>query len=241
VLLWGLLVLAVGVAFTVTRGGASADARDQALLRSVMAGMKTDLVSVQIEPASSTLPGASRHPGQMLVIKSAATTNAGKLRDDWYAGLIGAAYNHQCAAKADHCLGWFEGATVAGRLNGRDARPPFAGRPDLSQAIRAAFASAGLRVTSITFEHPYALAPLVTVRTSQPQHALAAIRKATAGIPWRHVAGAFVQMLDGHGRVFYVEMDTWSGSTGWVRPGLRVPGAKKGATGRNGPTAANGP
>lgn len=198
--------------------------RDLALLSSIVGGMKTDLVSVQIETTSRAWAGASRHPGQMLVARSAATTTAGKVRDDWYGRIIATAYNHQCAAKADHCLAVYDGVTGGSRLGGRYAQRPFASRSALSRKIRAAFASAGLRVTSVAFEHPYALAPVVTVRTRHPQRAVYAIRKADVGMPWRHDAGSFVQMLDGHGRVFYIEAGTWSGSEGWVRPGLHVPG-----------------
>src|SRR5205085_4705793 len=136
----------------------------QALLESVMRGMKTDLTSVRIEPGTAS-PGSLARPGKYaLVVRSAATTTAGQILDDWYGQLIAAGYNQQCGAKADHCLAWYDTGHEVGRTGCCKARRPFANRAYLARRIRAALASVGLRAASISFEHPNAFAAVVTVR-----------------------------------------------------------------------------
>lgn len=222
-----------GIALVLVAAGCGSSSagttRDHALLASVMSGMKTDLASVELAPgvrSPAFLPN-----GLTLVIKSDATTTAGKAVDDWYGRIIARAYNAQCEAKADHCLTSFE-SNMVGR---RYVPQPFAGRPNLVAKIRAAFASAGLRVTSITFESPYALAPVITVRTRHPRQAVYAIRKANAAMPCCRVAGSLVEMLDAHGQVFDVETGDLIESTGWMRRGLPMPGIITGPTGQTGP------
>jgi hypothetical protein len=234
-----LLMLGCAVAgaivFAATGRGAGGDARDQALLHSVMAGMTTDLTSVRIESLTTDGQSPAQQAKRMLVVGSTAATSPGKVLDDWYGWLIATAYNQRCGAQADHCLARYD----ANRINGRYARRPFAGRAYLVRQIRAALAAVGLRVSSISFEHPYALAPVVTIRSRNPQRAVYALRRAEAAMPWRHVAGSCIQMLDGHGNVFEVEASAWIQSEGWVRPDLRPPGQIEGATGRQGPSRSS--
>jgi len=211
-----LITAAVGVAES------RASARDRALLKSVLAGMNTDLGSVQIRD----LPAEWRSPGRqgkkLLRVTSDATTPAAKVLDDWYATLIATAYNDQCGQKADHCLAVYEETGVHGGAIGRSgAHRPFGNRRSLSRTIQARFAAHGLRVSSISFQHPDALAPVVTVRSRHPQRAVDALSRFD---PFARLAtaGSFLRMVDGHGRLFDVEGASGSSSSGWVRPGIRL-------------------
>jgi hypothetical protein len=218
-----LLLAVVAIAVVGQASAARGDSRDHALLRSIRAGMKTDLVSVQIKPLARKWQAPSRQGQRMLYFRSAATTPAGKVLDEWYATLIGGVYNDQCGRKADHCLAVYDGNLGGGGIGRSGARRPFAGRRTLARKIRAAFAGHGLHVSSISFEHPDALAPVVTVMSRHPQQAVDVAGKVEARLPYRHVNGLFFQMLDGHGRVFYANGSSAKYSEGWVRPGLRVP------------------
>lgn len=228
------LVVALAVAGGVSGCGASAGSRDQALLASVMRGMKTDLASVHIEPMSKPW-GPTNGPRRILIVKS-ATTKALSL-DDWYGQLIATGYNDQCEAKADHCLAVELGPSGGGHIGLSGAKPPYAEPSTLARQIREVFRRAHLRVSSITFEHPNAYAPVVTVRTQHPQRAVYAERVAEVRMPRGHIAGFCIEMLDGRGRIFFITEGTGSYGEGWVRPDLHAPGQMEGPTGPQGPAA----
>lgn len=233
------------VALIATGCGSSAgSARDKALLASVMSGMNTDLASVELAPDPSA--PAYRHGLKLVIRSDAARGTAGEVIDDWYGRLIAMGYNAHCEKKADHCVTSFGGSAVYTR----NLPHPFAVRRDLSRKVRAAFASAGLQVTSISFERPYGLAPFVTVRTRSSRQAVDEMRDAFAALlRCPSIAGFLIHMLDEHGQVFGVAAaDPINRREVWTRRGLPFPGMSDngptgvtGPTGPQGPTGANGP
>jgi hypothetical protein len=109
------------------------------------------------------------------------------------------------------------GGSGAGRSG---VQRPLWGAHAVAHAIRHRFrfALAKLRITSIAFEHPYALAPVVTMRSSHPRLAYKAWVAAWPEL--RHSDGSFVQMFDAHGRVFFVSAGSGNTGEGWCAPFL---------------------
>ncbi|HKD94392.1 MAG TPA: hypothetical protein VKB43_06745 [Gaiellaceae bacterium] len=216
------VVLVAAIALAGSAPASTGSSRDRALLTTILAGMKTDLVSVQIRDLPREWRSRARYGKKLLQVTSNATTPAGKVRDQWYATLIATAYNDQCDRKADHCLAVYEETGIGGGAIGRSgAHRPFGSRRSLSRTIRARFAAHGLRVSSISFEHPDALAPAVTVRSRHPQRAVNSLSRSDPFVRL-DVAGFFLRMVDGHGRLFDVEGASGHESSGWVRPGLQL-------------------
>jgi hypothetical protein len=218
-----LVVLAAAIALASSTGASTGGSRDRALLRTVLAGMKTDLVSVQIRALPPEWRFRARYGKRLLHVASTATTPAAKVLDEWYATLIATGYDDQCRWKADHCLAVYElTGRGGGAIGGSGAQRPFASRPTLSRLLHTRFTRARLHVSSISFEHPYAFAPIVTVTSRHPQRAVSAYQRAGALFSRLHIAGSFVRMLDGRGRLFLASGGSGKDAEGWVRPGLRL-------------------
>jgi hypothetical protein len=206
---------------------------DHALLSSILGGMKTDLVSVRIGEPAQEWGGPTAGHLKFLYVKPAKTEPPGRsVTDDWYTTLIAGAYQAQCGSRrADCLLGFTTEGSEGSRLEATRARLPAVSRPTLAREIRSRFRKDGLRVTSLSFERPYGLAPVVTVTSSRPQRATTAFYRSS---PFLHlpIEGFLVRMVDGRGRTFLVDggsFRTKQGS-GWTRPDLRVPNEKQTAT-----------
>jgi hypothetical protein len=215
-------VLAAATLLVAAASASSRSARDQALLASILSGTKTDLVSVRIGNLTPEWRSPARRGNKLLDVKSAATGPAGKVLDEWYAMLIAGAYDDQCGRKADHCLAAYAGNLDGSAIGRSGARHPYASRRTLSRRIRVRFAAAGLDVSSVSFEHPHAYAPVATVRSRHPQRAVGAFRLAVL-FHGLHAEGLFVRMLDARSRVFLAAGGIANHSAAWVRPGLKLP------------------
>jgi hypothetical protein len=224
-----LLVLVAAVALSGCAGATKVEAPkgpDRALLSSVLGGMKTDLVSVRIgEPAKEWGGPTARHLQFLYVTPASTKPQRESVTDDWYTTLIAAAYQAQCSRRSANCLLGFQTEGIEGsRMKATRARPPKVSSRTLAREIRSRFANLGLRVTSLSFERPYGLAPVVTVTSSRPQRATTAFYRSS---PFLHlpIEGFLVRMVDGHGSTFLIDgasLRTKEGS-GWTRPDLRVP------------------
>ncbi len=226
-----LLVMAVALAGTASGGAAGwpkPDARDKALLASVLRGMKTDLRTVQLERLAAEWH-KGRQPGTLeLVTTSTAgrTAHVRSVRADWDTLLIASAYNERCAKSADHCVAVYQGPRGGGGTAGWSrARRPFWSAHRLARAIRRRFAAVGLRVTSIEFENPYAFAPIITVRSSHPRRASEARVKAEVALApvLRHTDGSFVEMFGPRGRLLFVGAGSGNVGEGWCARVLECP------------------
>jgi hypothetical protein len=198
---------------------------DHALLSSVLGGMKTNLVSVRIGEPTKEWGGPSGHL-QFLYVKPANTKPPrSSITEDWYTTLIAGAYQAQCGRRSANCLVGFQTDGIEGsRLQATRAPLPHVSSRALGREIRARFAKQGLRVTSISFERPYGLAPVVTVTSSRPQRATTAFYRSSPFLDLP-IEGFLVRMVDGSGRTFLIDassLRTKEGS-GWTRPGLKVP------------------
>lgn len=221
-------IASVGGAAGGGTGWPQPDARDKALLASVLHGMRTDLRTVRLtQLAAGWRKGRPQGTLQLVTTTSVSgKDHARSLRADWDTLLIAHGYNERCVRNADHCLAVYEGPDDGSGAGRSGAHKPYWSAHVLARAIRHAFAAAGLRVTSISFEHPHAFAPVVMVRSSHPRRAWNAYwRKARLAIvpALRHAEGRLIQMFDAHGRLFYV--GAGSGNTGmaWCAPMLHCP------------------
>jgi len=105
------LVLAVAFALA---GGASGggsgwpqpDARDRALLASVLHGMRTDLQTVRLTQLGAEWRKGRAQGTLELVTTSSVSREAhvASIRADWETLLIAHAYNERCVRDAVHCL-----------------------------------------------------------------------------------------------------------------------------------------
>ena len=231
-------VLAAGLVLTTVcavAGGASGsgtawpqpDARDRALLASVLHGMSTDLRTVRLtQLAAEWRKGRSQ--GTLELVTTTSVSRKARVRSvraDWDTLLIAHAYNERCVRGADHCVAVYRGPNGGGGAGRSGVRRPLWSAHALAHAIRRGFAAAGLRVTSIAFEHPYAFAPIVTVRSSHPRRAWKAERTAVVALlpALRHSEGRFVQMFDARGHVFYLAAGSGNTGEGWCAPFLHCP------------------
>jgi hypothetical protein len=60
------------------------------------------------------------------------------------------------------------------------------------------------------------------VQTHHPQRAVNAERRAWPRLPSRDVAGRIVKLLDGQGRIFFVQGTSANESELWARRGIRT-------------------
>lgn len=222
-----VLVLAAAVLLAGCGGTTKVEAPngpDHALLSSILGGMKTDLVSVRIGKARPEWGQTAGHL-QFLYVTPAAAKSPHSIADDWYANLIAGAYEAQCGRRSADCLvGYSMQGSGGSRIEAARTRPPRVSSRTLAHEIRSHFAKVGLRVSSLSFERPYGLAPVVTVSSSRPQRAVTAFYGSSLFLHLP-IDGFLVRMVDGRGRVFLIDggsFRTKEGS-GWTRPGLRVP------------------
>jgi hypothetical protein len=226
--------LALAVAFALA-GGASGggtgwpqpDARDRALLASVLHGMTTDLRTVRLTQLDAMWRKGRAQGTLELVTTASVSRNAhvASIRADWDTLLIAHAYNERCVRGADHCVSVDRGPNGGGGAGRSGAKRPLWSADHLAHAIRRQFAAAGLRVTSIGFEHPYAFAPIITVRTAHPRRASTARVKAEValGTAFRHSEGSFVEILGPGGRLLFVGAGSGNTGMGWCAPVLKCP------------------
>src|SRR5438045_4383121 len=100
------------------------------------------------------------------------------------------------------CLVGYEIEGISGsRMHDAGTPPPRVSTRTLAREIRSRFAKARLHVTSISFERPYGLAPVVTVQSPRPQRAVTAYYKSSPFIRLP-IDGLLVKMVDDSGRVF---------------------------------------
>jgi hypothetical protein len=228
----GCALVAV-IAFAGAAAGGAArwpkpDARDKALLASVLHGMKSDLKSVRLTQLTANWR-KGRTPGGLELMTTTSVSRkaiAASTKASWDSLLIAGAYNELCSRHADHCVRVNGTPNVGGPAGRSGAHRPYWSAHALTRAIRRAFAAAGLRVTSITFEHPNALAPIISVRSPHLAHALGAERKAwLALLPvLRHTEGSFIEMFGPAGRLIYVGAGSGNTGMGWCARVLKCPG-----------------
>ncbi len=222
-------IVAAGCASGTKVGAPSA--RDHALLESVLAGMKTDLVSVQIADPTKEWGGPTP-ARKFLYVTPAASSTTGRIADGWYTTLIAGAYEAQCGRRSADCLLGYSTAGLGGsRMHGTRARLPQRSRRTLAREIRSRFAELGLHVSSIWFQRPYGLAPVVTVSARRPQRAVKAFYTSNPFVRLP-IEGFLVRMTDAHGRLFLIDgaSSRTNEGAGWLRPGLRAPNEKMVAT-----------
>ena len=225
------LLATVALASSAAGGKAAAwprpDARDRSLLASVLHGMDTNLNSVRLTRLGPEWRKGRRHGTLELVTTASVSRKAhvASIRADWDTLLIAHGYNERCVRHAAHCLSVAIGPRGGGGEGRSGARRPFWSAHALAHAIRSRFAAAGLRVTSIAFEHPHAFAPVVTVRSSHPRRAYKAERKAWVALlpTLRHSEGSFVKMFSTRGRLFFVSSGSGNTGEGWCAPSLHCP------------------
>lgn len=220
-----VVALAVVLVLPGSAAGAS-KARDRALLASVLRGMRTDLSSVRIGKAPSVW--GARHGQRFLTVIPGTTTDPGRVADDWYAMLIAGAYQAQCGKWTAHCLVAWEVKGIGGSRAQATRKPPAkVNAYKLAQTIRARFARQGLHVSSVSYERPYGLAPIVTVTSRHPQRAVTAFYT-SAPLSRLPIEGFLVRMVDRRDRVFLADGGSLRivQGTGWTRRGLKVPNEK---------------
>ena len=225
-----VLATAFGVAGAASGGGAGwprPDARDRALLASVLHGTKTDLRAVRLTQLGTEWR-KGRPKGTLELVATTSVSrkaHVASIRADWDTLLIAHAYNERCVQDADHCAAVYRGPSGGGGAGRSGARRPFWSAHALAHAIRSHFAAAGLRVASIAFEHPYAFAPIVIVRSSHPGRARTAERNAWVALlpALRHSEGSFVEMFSTRGRLFFVSAGSGNTGVGWCAPWLHCP------------------
>ncbi len=229
----GLVVATVFAVAGAASGGGTAwpkpDARDRALLASVLHGMRTDLRTVRLTQLEREWR-KGRTPGGLELVTTTSVSRKARVastKAGWDSLLIAHAYNERCSRHADHCVAVDSTPNVGGPAGRSGAHKPFWSAHELAHAIRHAFAAAGLRVTSISFEHPNALAPIITVRSAHPRHAFQAERKAWLALlpALRHTEGSFVRIFDSRGRLVFIEAGSGNTGEGWCAPLLHCPAA----------------
>jgi hypothetical protein len=229
-----LLVFAAAAALAGCGGARKVEAPhgpDRALLSSIVGGMKTDLVSVRV---GAPPKGWGPVPRKLSWLDATPATTGRFPQgwvDYWYGALIAGAYNAQCRKRGADCLAGF---TIGGRY-GEQIRtthrpPPVLRRQAIARRIRSLLASEDLRVTRITFERPYGLAPVVTATALHPGRAARAyLSREDAGVLSAfRLDGFLLQAEDGRGRTFLIS-DSYLQREGgyWLRRRLHVPGGKQ--------------
>jgi hypothetical protein len=233
------LMLGCAVVVAITLAGSASgsgtgwpqpDARDRALLASILHGMKTELRTVRL----TQLPTAwrkGRSPGTLELVttgRAPAKAHILSARAGWDSLLIANAYNERCLRHADHCVAVYSAPGIgAGGVGRSGAIPPFWSAHALAGAIRSRFAANGLSVTSIAFEHPNALAPIITVRSSHLARAFTAVTRARLAL-WptflRHTEGSFIEMFGSRGQLIYIGAGSGNTGTAWCARVLKCPG-----------------
>ena len=208
------------------------NSRDVALLSSVVGGMKADFASVRIgAPGPDWGPA---HGRKFLYLTPARMKSPELVAADWYATLIAGAYEARCRERRADCLwgvdfvnpGGSEGQLLTWSLR-RYAR---ANVHTVARTLRSRFANAGLHISAIAFERPYGLAPVVTVTSDHPERAVTAYDGSDGPLLARlPIDGFLVRMVDGRGRLFMIAADESRGygGSGWMRPGLKLPGVRE--------------
>jgi hypothetical protein len=230
-----VLVLATAGALAGCGGAAKVQAPsgpDHALLSSIVSGMKTDLVSVRIGTPKAEWGRPASRRLKFLYVTPRTTRSPQSVAEDWYTTLIAGAYEAQCGRRSADCLLGYSTQGIEGsRMHATRIGPPRVNGRTLARQIRSRFEQSGLHVTSVTFERPYGLAPVVTVISDQPQRAVTAFYRASPFLRLP-VEGFLVRMVDRRGRLFLIDggsFRTKEGS-GWTRPDLRVPNEIQPAT-----------
>jgi hypothetical protein len=220
--------------FAAGGGGASASPnapKDNSLPASVLKGMNTNLVSVTVGPPPSDYPSAEGSTW-LYVTHDAGQTPADNAQDAWYTYLIAGAYGAQCADQGADCLAGysFTGADGQGEDDGvgrlvMRSMPVASGtQAELSASIEAGFGAQGIRTSSIAFEQPYGLAPVVEIRSEAPQKTVDSLN---SGIVFQGLGidGFLVRIVDSTGKTVYVDDAAERAQAGqaWVAPSLNVP------------------
>ena len=189
--------------------------------------MRTDLKTVRLTQLDAQWRKGRRPRALELVTTTSVSReeHVRSIRADWDSLLIAHAYNERCVKEAAHCVAVYIGPSGGGGAGVSEARRPFWSARALAHAIRHRFAAVGLRVTAVSFEHPHALAPVVTLRSANPRRALGAERMAwVALVPaLRHSEGSFVEILDARGRPVFIEAGSGNTGEGWCAPFLHCP------------------
>lgn len=222
-----VLVLVATAALAGCGGGATKlqapSGPDHSLLSSIVGGMKTDLVSVRIgEPKAEW--GASRHL-KFLYVEPTTSSSPNSIAEDWYTTLIAGAYQAQCKRRNANCLlGFSTGGIGGSRMEATGIGPLLTSSRVLAREVRSRFAKLGLHVASISFQRPYGLAPVVTVTSDRPQHAVRVFYRSSLFLHLP-IEGFLVRMVDGDGRLFLIDGSSsrTKEGEGWTQPGLRVP------------------
>jgi hypothetical protein len=226
----GALVAAIALAGGAAGSGterAKPDARDRALLASILSGMTTDLQDVRLTQLPAK--GWCCVKDQLMLQASVGSKPdpPERMFDAWYSTLIAGAYNDLCKREADHCVAAYRtprvGRSWFGNPGGNGARPPYTGPQTLTRKIRAAFARVGIHGVLVGFEHPSALAPVITAQTRHVQRTANAVLRLFPRLPSRHVAGRIVKVLDAHGRTVFVESHSAGTTMVWADPTIRLP------------------
>ncbi len=193
--------------------------------------MSTNLVSVTIGPPSPDF-SEKEGPQWLYVTHKAGQTPAENAEDAWYAYLIAGAYGTQCSAKGADCLAGYtvessdgpqeddgEGQLVMQSVLMKSASPE-----EVSSSIEANLAAEGITPSSISFEKPLGLAPIVEIQSSDPQATVTALNTSSV-FNGLGLDGFLVRITDRKGSVVYIEDGAFRSQAGqgWVQPGLKVP------------------
>ena len=226
----GLVLATVFAVAEAASGGGTAwpqpDARDRALLASVLHGMRTDLHTVRLTQLGTEWR-KGRAQGTLELVTTGPVSDKAHLRwtrVGWDTLLIAHAFNERCIRNADHCLAVYRGPTGGGGAGRSAVHRPFWSAHRLAHAIRSRFTAAGLRVTSIEFEHPNALAPIITLRSPYlRRRALQAEKTAMLALlpAFRHTEGRFVAMFGPQGRLLLIESGSGNTGEGWCAPVIK--------------------
>jgi len=203
---------------------------DDGLVASISGGMSNDLVSVTIGDAPSDV---SVDPDQkwLYVTHKAGQSPAQDALDAWYTSLIVGAYGAECQAQATHCIAGYSFTGSGGPQQddsevavGVQSEPlTSSSMQDVANTIDTRLGQVGLQASSISFKHPYGLAPVVDIQSNDPQRAISALKagQVFAGLD---LDGAFVQMEDTSGKVFYAVgfSSRAQEARGWVQPGVSI-------------------
>jgi hypothetical protein len=228
--------LAVALALVYTGNGtaisSTATPADQSLLDSVVGGMSTDLTSVTIGATPASFSG-STDTKWLYVIHKGNQSPAQDAQDAWYASLIAGAYEARCGGAGTDCLAGYSFQSSAGPQQddsegaiGSSSAVPLStsSQAAIADTIKNRLSDEGLGPPSVSFEKPYGLAPVVEIRTDNPQAAVSAFNAGDvfAGLD---VDGAFMRMTDTSGNVFFAAGFSTRAQEGraWVQPGLAVP------------------
>jgi hypothetical protein len=237
--LGGTLVIvaatALALSLTTTRGSATSAlpnaGKDNALLASVLQGLKTDLPSVTVGPPPAAV-SATANTAWLDVTHSAGEALPEIDQDAWYAYLIAGAYGAQCSAQGADCLqgyvfqgsnGSAEGDSSA-RLVMQEVTPSSATPHDLSTTIAQRLAAEGITASSISFVKPYGLAAIVEIKSSDPQTTIDSLKAGTV-FSGLGLDGYLTRIVDSSGDIVFLAAvsDRSQAGQGYVQPGLTVP------------------